>query len=478
MQRLAGFMRTYWSRGEPGRATPRSLAVFMQRMWIAALTFKLLGSSWDVSWHFKWLRDDLAGAHIINTVGTGIAIGLVLSHTFTGYGADRRSLRIMQVGTGIFVLAGPIDVINHRINGLDLTAWSPSHLLLYFGTAIMIAGVIRNWYHSYPSDGRFRRQWTAGLIVLWAFMFENMFFPTGQQEYGILEIASWFRGQPYAEPELLTFAAGQIGRPVDDVAIETFALPIPAWVYPVWTISVCVAVLVFARLMVGWRWTATTVIALYVAYRCLIWPLLTFTIFPPSTIPFWLLPVGLAVDLAFLARLPVVVRVLVGAAGVTAVGYGSLALQAVALNTPLGLGAMSIAEMRAAFEAGENLWTPPVAWASWWVALLGLAAAWALVTVWVNRSIGLVTPRPPALAAAWEVEPLRDARRRLDGWPEGAAGTRAAGASALAPGRESAGSGSDGAPRSPDDQAAVPPGGRTSRRSPGRRREGIARAGR
>ena len=65
-------------------------------------------------------------AHILNTVGTGIAIGLVLAHTFTGYGADRRSLRIMQVGTGIFVLAGPIDVINHRVNGLDLTAWSPS----------------------------------------------------------------------------------------------------------------------------------------------------------------------------------------------------------------------------------------------------------------------------------------------------------------------------------------------------------------
>src|SRR6478752_8954638 len=61
MHRLSGFMRTYWTRGEPGRATPRSLTVFMQRMWLAALTFKLLGSSWDVSWHFKWLRDDLAG---------------------------------------------------------------------------------------------------------------------------------------------------------------------------------------------------------------------------------------------------------------------------------------------------------------------------------------------------------------------------------------------------------------------------------
>ena len=176
-------------------------------------------------------------AHILNTVGTGIAIGLVLAHTFTGYGTDRRSLRIMQIGTGIFVLAGPIDVINHRVNGLDLTAWSPSHLLLYGGTAIMIAGVIRNWYHSYPTDGGSARQWRLGMLALWAFMFENMFFPTGQQEYGILEIASWFRGLPYAEPELISFAAGQSGRPVDDIAIQSFALPIPSWVYPVWTIG-------------------------------------------------------------------------------------------------------------------------------------------------------------------------------------------------------------------------------------------------
>ena len=72
----------------------------------------------------------------------------------------------------------------------------------------MIAGVIRNWYHSFPGDGASAREWRFGLIALWAFMFENMFFPTGQQEYGILEVASWFRGQPYAEPELLSLRRG------------------------------------------------------------------------------------------------------------------------------------------------------------------------------------------------------------------------------------------------------------------------------
>ncbi|GAA1995066.1 hypothetical protein JL107_08155 [Nakamurella flavida] len=413
--RVSGFMHTYWSRGEAGRPTPRSLVVFMNRMWLLALLFKLLGSSWDVSWHFKWLRDDLAAAHILNTVGTGIAIGLVLAHTFTGYGADRRSLRIMQIGTGIFVVAGPIDVINHRVNGLDLTAWSPSHLLLYIGTAIMIAGVIRNWYHSFPREGRFAKQWSAGLIALWAFMFENTFFPTGQQEYGILEVESWLRGRPYAEPELLSFAAGQIGRPVDDIALETFAMPIKSWVYPVWVIGICVALLVFARLMVGRRWTATIVIALYVAYRCVIWPLLTFTIFPPSSVPLWLLPVGLAVDLMFLPRMQPYLRAVVGAAVLTAVGYGALALQAVAFGTPLALGSWTIVEMRQAFEAGANLYTVPVAWGTFWISFLLLAATWSAVTLLVRRGIGLDTRRPPA-PVGYETEPERDARGVLTGW--------------------------------------------------------------
>ncbi len=417
MYRLAGFMRTYWNRGEPGRATPRSLAVFMQRMWLAAFTFKLLGSSWDVSWHFKWLRDDLAAAHVLNTVGTGIAIGLVLAHTFTGYGADRRSLRIIQIGTGVFVLAGPIDVVNHRVNGLDLTAWSASHLLLYGGTAIMITGVIRNWFHSFPGDGGYARQWRVGLIALWAFLFENMFFPTGQQEYGILEVASWFRGSPYAEPELLSFAAGQLGRPVDDIAIESFAMPIAAWVYPVWAIAVCVPLLVFARIMVGWRLTATVVVAGYVLYRCLIWPLLTFTIFPPSVVPFWLLAAGVAVDAVFVLPLRPYLRAVTGAVTVTLVGYGAMWLQTVAFGTPTGLGEMHIGEMRRAFEQGGSLYMVPVSWTSIWVAAAGLILSWVGVTRLAARGIGLDSPRPPVRNVPYGPEPRRDERRALAGWP-------------------------------------------------------------
>lgn len=418
MQRLAGFMRTYWTRGEPGRETPRSLSAFMQRMWLLALTFKLLGSSWDVSWHFKWLRDDLAPPHLINTIGTGIALGLVLAHTFTGYGVEKRSLRLMQLGTGIFVIAGPIDVINHRINGLDLTSWSPSHLLLYIGTAIMIAGVIRNWYRTYPRDGAFRWQWTAGLITLWAFMFEDVFFPQLQQEYGILEVASWFRGTPYAEPSLLGFAAEQIRRPVDDAAVWHFAMPIPSWVYPVWGVAVCTALLVFARMMTGFRATASCVVGGYLLYRIITWPLLTVGTFPPSSPPFWLLLVGLAVDLVFLVRVNAYLRAVLGAVVVTAVGYGALALHALVLGSPLDLASQSTEQLRATFQAGGQLNTPPIVWTSWWLAGLGLIVSWTAAVALAQRSIGLDTPRPPEISVVFGPEPPRSDRGLLLGWPE------------------------------------------------------------
>lgn len=422
MQRLAGFMRTYWTRGTPGRATPRSLAVFMQRMWIAALAFKLIGSSWDVSWHFKWLRDDFAPPHLINTVGTGIAVGLVLAHTFTGYGVERRSLRIMQVGTGIFVLAGPIDVINHRVNGLDLTAWSPSHLLLYSGTAIMVVGVLRNWYRTYPRNGAFARQWHLGMLALFAFLFEDLYFPTGQQEYGVLEVASWLRGAPSAEPSLLSFAAGQLGRPVDDVALQHFAMPIPPWVYPVWVIAVCVPLLAVARMLVGLRWTATVVAAGYVAYRCVIWPLLTVGTFPPSYLPIWLLPTAAAVDAVFLLRLSPYLRAVLGGCSLVVLGYGALWVSTVVTGTPTDLASLDIAQVRAAVESGSNLLTPPVAWDSIWVALPLSLLTWCAGTWYCLRTAGTDTRRPPTAQVVFGAEPRRDAQGALDGWaPTGTA---------------------------------------------------------
>ncbi|MDF5758112.1 hypothetical protein [Spongiactinospora sp. TRM90649] len=327
--RLLAWAKPYWTRGIPGRETPADLFRLLYAGWLAAFALKILGSSWDVSWHFKWLRDDLAPPHLINTVGTVIAVALTIIHGYTGYGVDRAALRLIQWGTGVFLIAVPLDLINHAVNGLDITAWSPSHMMLYVGTALMMAGVIRGW-HLGAAPGR-RRDLTLGAFFLC--FFENMLFPNQHHEYGVLGITAWDNGTPYAEPILLRFAADQLQRPVDRGMVLQFSMPMPEWLYPVYAVVAGLLVLVVARKLVGRPFTATAVAGGYAVYRCLIWPLLTAADFPPSAVPFFLVAAAFCVDLAFVVR-PFAVRAVVGAVLATAVAYGGLAVQGVVLAAP------------------------------------------------------------------------------------------------------------------------------------------------
>jgi hypothetical protein len=362
------FFRLYWHRGAPGQATPQWVLNFCYTMWLVAFAFKLLGSTWDMSWHFKWLRDDFAPPHLINTVGTGIIIVLVAIHSYTGLGCDKRSLRIMLAGLVLFLIAGPLDVINHRVNGLDLTAWSPSHLMLYTGTAIMQAGVIYGWL-KLSKPGRVR---TGVLVALWAFFLENAFFANGQQEYGILGLRAWERGTPEAEPSLLDFASRQIGHPVDHAAVTHFTMPISDWVYPLWGIAVMALILVLARKSIGKPWAATNVAGAYLAYRLLVWPALLGMGFPVPTVPFYLLFVGLAVDLAFrTGRHQLALTAGVGALLVTAFGYGTLWIQAQLRPWILG--------------DAQTESAPPVAYWTMPIALAVLLAVVYIALLYISR---------------------------------------------------------------------------------------------
>ena len=289
----------------PGRTTPRSVQLLMLRWWLVALGFKLLGSSWDVSWHFKWLRDDFAPPHMLNTVGTGIAIGLVLTHTFTGYGVERSRCGSCR-SAPVFVVAGPIDVVNHRINGLDLTAWSPSHMLLYTGTAIMVVGVIRNFYLSYPRDGVFARQWAVGLVALFTFLFEDSTSRTASRSTGSSRSAHGCAAPPTPNQpaELRRPSDRPAGRRHRNPALRDADPPLGVPGLDGGGLRRCLA---FARITVGRRWTATAITGLYLGYRLSSgrsW----WSTFPPSSVPLWLLPIGLAVDVVFLIRLPAYVR--------------------------------------------------------------------------------------------------------------------------------------------------------------------------
>src|SRR5262249_31061790 len=76
-------------------AESRATLIATYRVWLVAFLLKAIGSAWDVSWHFRWLRDDFAPPHNVNLVGDGVAIVLVILHYYTRFGVDRRALRLM-----------------------------------------------------------------------------------------------------------------------------------------------------------------------------------------------------------------------------------------------------------------------------------------------------------------------------------------------------------------------------------------------
>jgi hypothetical protein len=346
----------YMTPGRPGRPTTQTELRWIYLAWLGAFLLKMLGSSWDVSWHFKWLRDDLAPPHLLNSAGTAVVVGLVIFHSYSGFGVDRRALRLMQWGIGTFLIAIPIDIVNHSINGLDITSWSPSHALLYIGTAIMLAGALRGWW-LYAEPGRIR---TLVSLGLWLFFVENVLFPNQHQEYGVLSLRAYDAGTTTAEPSLLDFAAAQGDSPRD------FMLPVASWVHPAWLVCAGLLALVVARKVTGLRWTATTVAGVYLAYRAVAWAGLVAGDFPPSVLPLVLLVGAVLIDLAVTHRVP---GWLAGI-GVTGVVYAAALVQELA-------GVL-----------------PP--W-SWWSALpvaVGLAVLWETVDR-IGRSAGYARWRQP-----------------------------------------------------------------------------------
>ncbi|WP_345771424.1 hypothetical protein [Geodermatophilus normandii] len=371
----------YVTPGRPGRPTPQTELRWIYTAWLGAFLLKMLGSSWDVSWHFRWLRDDLAPPHLLNSAGTAVVIALVVFHSYSGYGVDRRALRLMQWGIGTFLVAVPIDVLNHRINGLDITSWSPSHALLYIGTAIMLAGAIRGWW-LYAAPGRVEDLVSLGL---WLFFVENVVFPNQHQEYGVLSLRAYEAGQTTAEPQLLDFAASQGQTPT------MFMLPVPSWVHPAWLLCAGLLSLVVARKVVGLRWTATVLAGTYLAYRAVMWVGLAATGFPESVLPLVLLVGAVCVDLAVTHRLPGWSAAPATAALVYAAGW---------LQDAAGL-------------------LPPWDW-TWWSIVLVVGAftvLWTAVDL-VARSTWFAGWRRPA-------EPGREAEAVLAGSPtDGGASSR------------------------------------------------------
>ncbi len=115
-------------------------------LWIIAYLFKHAGATWDLSWHFRYLRDDLIPPHMLNLFGNGIGAVLLFFQFRTGIATERRGFMVLLLGFFLFTIAIPLDLINHRLFGLDATIWSPPHLLLFLGSTVGVLGLLWMWH--------------------------------------------------------------------------------------------------------------------------------------------------------------------------------------------------------------------------------------------------------------------------------------------------------------------------------------------
>jgi hypothetical protein len=259
-------------------------------LWLVAFFFKHAGSGWDVAWHFRYVFGALEPPHWLNLVGNMIAVGLIVFQTMTGKAIERTGFLVMQGAFVVFLIHMPLDVLNHLLFGLDVTVWSPTHMLGFAATTVMMGGLLYSWL-KLAEPGRWR---LVIALLCWSFLLDDVMFMLSQQEYGAIALAAYARGATTASPELLAQAGRSPAQFVEG--------GIPHWVYPIWMLLTGTGVLLAARRIQGWRWTATTVALIYLTYRVIGWILLSTFGFPVSFIPAMVLLAAFVIDVAVSRR--------------------------------------------------------------------------------------------------------------------------------------------------------------------------------
>lgn len=168
-----------------------SVGLYRVALWVL-LGANLLagwGVQWDIQWHITIGRDTFwIPPHVITYAG--VAASVLLSFgllAWTTFCAPRtlppdlvsvagvvgtRGAHVAAWGIVLTVLAAPIDDLWHRLFGLDVTLWSPPHLLGILGAAVNSVGCLVMAREAYPA-GRERH---AALLVGAALLYSGVHF--------------------------------------------------------------------------------------------------------------------------------------------------------------------------------------------------------------------------------------------------------------------------------------------------------------
>lgn len=285
-------------------------------LWLLSAALGAMGAAADVSWHFSRVFDEFSPPHNVATTGFILNIGLLywalIRHRDRLSAGERTGLMLNALGTAIFLIAIPLDFTWHKIFGVDITTWSPTHLMLFYSACISEFGVLKAWLST--PEGRSRGSWPVTFFINFFFL-SAMLFPLSQQEYAATALDSLNRtGKTpwFVAPDLWALAGPQAVRLAKGGA--------PDWLYLVY--QPAVAVLVFtvvsillranamrtdgAQTSAASRWyrylPATGLALALIAFRVAGRAVFSSIGMPVATIPLWLIPLALVLDVAFLVE--------------------------------------------------------------------------------------------------------------------------------------------------------------------------------
>jgi hypothetical protein len=196
-------------------------------LWLVAMALTEIGSTLDVSWHFGHVFDEISPSHLTSFAGVCLMVGLLYWALFRErkrvVGLERTALWVAAVALAIGILDMPFDFLWHLTFGIDVTTWSPTHLMLNFPSDVYNVAVITALLASPAARG------LGSWAIVFGICFRNILtthFALNQQEYGAVALASLQRtGQApwYVEPRLWALAGPQ--------AAQLVTGGVPDWLY-------------------------------------------------------------------------------------------------------------------------------------------------------------------------------------------------------------------------------------------------------
>ena len=160
------------------RATTGTVRTSYRRSLIVATVLAMLmrfGAFWDAQWHWSVGRDSFfIPPHLMIYTGTAL-IGL-LSLVMAWNSSVRRgrmsaifwSWITQLLGVALMVSAAPFDDLWHRLYGLDVTIWSPPHLVGIVGAWIIDLGIFVGWAIEWQQDVEPQHTRTSMGGLIWA----------------------------------------------------------------------------------------------------------------------------------------------------------------------------------------------------------------------------------------------------------------------------------------------------------------------